>query len=511
MSYLVLARKCRPQTFGEVVAQRHITETIKSAIEVDRLSHSYLFCGPRGTGKTSTARILAKALNCRSADGPTPEPCGECDSCVEVAASRSPDVLEIDGASNRGISEIQALRERVQYAPQGRFKVFIIDEVHMLTKQAFNALLKTLEEPPPYVVFIFATTEPHRLPATITSRCQRYDFRRIPSADIAASVRKIAASEGLTLGEEASLLVAHRADGGLRDALSILDQVLAYSPRGELSADEVAQIIGILPLEAFSRIAEAITGRDPRAATQELDKLLESGVDVGQVAEGLTEHFHGALMTAIGAPEDGLSELTRGIYDEIASSLEPEDLLRIARMSGELQGRLKTAPHPRFLFEENLIYMASFDRAADLAGMLSGQAPPPKREPKPTAKSTATEDNPATETKSGGGKLDRLIEEFAGARGEGKGEMLRRAELIEDEGRIVLHFPSSFGFQVNSILMKRENLDALRDSVRRVFGEKMGVDLHVEESGDKPKSGSSRDIPDNVNSVIEGFDAKLEN
>jgi len=371
MSYLVLARKCRPQTFDEVVAQGHITDTLKSALEKDRLAHAYLFCGPRGTGKTTTARILAKALNCESSDKPTSTPCGKCGSCIAIAGGHSPDVLEIDGASNRGIAEIQALRERVQYAPAGRYKIFIIDEVHMLTKEAFNALLKTLEEPPSYITFIFATTEPQKLPPTITSRCQRFDFRRIPSTQITEQIVAISREEGLLLSEDAAALIAHRADGSLRDSLSLLDQILAYSPKGELSVEEVARILGILPIDAFRSIADKVVNRDPAGAVRELDSLLESGIDIGQVAEGLVEHFHGAVMGAIGALPEDIGEKQSAAYNELAESVATEDLLRIAKLSADIQAKIKTAPQPRFLFEEMLIYLCSFDKTTDVRAVLS--------------------------------------------------------------------------------------------------------------------------------------------
>src|SRR5512147_734901 len=228
MSYQVLARKWRPQVFDDVVGQGHITRTLQNAITSGRLSHAFLFSGPRGVGKTTTARILAKALNC--AEGPTPTPCGKCDSCIETAAGTSVDVIEIDGASNRGIEHIRELRETVRYAPVGgKYKVYVIDEVHMLTNEAFNALLKTLEEPPPHVLFIFATTEPQKIPATIHSRCQRYGFKRIALAEIVLKLKEIAGKEGIVVSDMGLGMIARAAEGSMRDSHSLLDQAVSYS------------------------------------------------------------------------------------------------------------------------------------------------------------------------------------------------------------------------------------------------------------------------------------------
>jgi len=520
MSYLVLARKCRPQSFDEVAAQAHITETLKKAIEKDRLSHAYLFCGPRGTGKTTTARILAKALNCQSFDAPTTTPCGECESCVTIAGGRNADVLEIDGASNRGVQEIQALRERVQYAPQGRFKVFIIDEVHMLTKEAFNALLKTLEEPPARVIFIFATTEPQKLPPTIISRCQRFDFRRIPTDTIAGRIKSIAQSEGLTLSDDAAEIVARRADGGLRDSLSLLDQILAYAPKGELSADEVAEILGILPLDAFVQIADRIAEKDPAGAIEELDRLLESGIDISQVASGLAEHLHGALTTALGVHRDDISERATAEYTKLAERIDKTDILRMAKLASDLQTKLKSSSTPRFVFEELLVYLATLDMALDLhntaaslapsaqapVGAARIQAPPPQQ-----AVIQEPDDHPRPPLDP---KFAEIIEHFEALRGDAKADMVSHAKMIEDEGRIILKFPHSLNFQVEKLLMKKDNLDALTEAVQKVFGEDTRVKLLVDEppseaSEPKPKS-STATIPEGVKTILDGFEAKIE-
>jgi len=227
-SYLVLARKWRPQLFEEVVGQQHITQTLQNAISQKRVAHAFLFTGARGVGKTSTARILAKALNCEK--GPQINPCGQCTNCQEVTHGTSMDVIEIDGASNRGIDEIRELKENVRYTPaKSRYKIYIIDEVHMLTKEAFNALLKTLEEPPPHIIFIFATTEPHKIPATILSRCQRYDFKRIPFREVIGSLKRIVEEEKIQISQRGLLSIAQESEGSLRDAQSLLDQVIAYA------------------------------------------------------------------------------------------------------------------------------------------------------------------------------------------------------------------------------------------------------------------------------------------
>jgi DNA polymerase-3 subunit gamma/tau len=266
MTYQILSRKWRPQGFAEVVGQEHVTRTLINAITSNRLAQAYLFSGPRGVGKTTTARILAKALNCSVAAQPTPTPCGQCASCRDIAAGVSVDVLEIDGASNTGVDDVRELREQVKYVPfQGRYKVYIIDEVHMLSNAAFNALLKTLEEPPPHLIFLFATTESHKILPTILSRCQHFHFKRVGRLDMMAQLGKIAAAEGLDVEERALALIAKVSEGSVRDALSVVDQVVAASGSAVREADVVA-MLGVVDREGFSALTKAVCDKDAAAA-----------------------------------------------------------------------------------------------------------------------------------------------------------------------------------------------------------------------------------------------------
>ena len=299
MSYIALYRQWRPQDFDNLIGQEHIRTTLKNALASGKIAHAYLFTGPRGTGKTSTAKILAKSLNC--VNGPTPEPCNKCPSCDKITSGISMDVLEIDAASNRGIDEIRDLRETVKFAPvDGRFKVYIIDEVHMLTTEAFNALLKTLEEPPGHVVFILATTEPHKIPATIHSRCQRYDFRRISQAEIESRLSDVAAGSGLEVEADALKLIAAHADGGMRDALSILDQCAAVGG-DKVAAADVRSTLGLIGHDWVWRLTDAVGRRDPNEALLILDELIKLGRDVKQVLAELAQHAR-SLLLHVAAP-----------------------------------------------------------------------------------------------------------------------------------------------------------------------------------------------------------------
>ena len=302
MSYLTLARKYRPQTFDEIVGQDHVATTLKNAIGMDRVAHAYLFAGPRGVGKTSTARILAKGLNCEK--GPTTAPCGKCASCNEISKGTSFDVIEIDGASNRGIDEIRNLRENIKFASvHGKFKLYIIDEVHMLTQEAFNALLKTLEEPPMHVKFIFATTRPYKVLPTIISRCQRFDFRKIPAQKIVEKLKEIQEKEKLSVSDEAIFTMAKEADGSLRDAEVILDQLLAFK-KGKVETVDVVKVLGLLEKGALFDIADSLISNDKNKILTVLNELVSGGKDPLFIASSIIEHFRNLMAVKVAHPED---------------------------------------------------------------------------------------------------------------------------------------------------------------------------------------------------------------
>lgn len=335
MSYLVFARKWRPKNFDEVVGQQHVTQTLKSAVKADKLAHAYLFAGPQGVGKTSCARILAKALNCEK--GPTETPCGECSACREIAEGRSLDVIEIDGASNRGIDEIRTLRENVKFAPlNGRVKVYIIDEVHMLTQEAFNALLKTLEEPPPYVKFIFATTHPQKVLTTILSRCQRFDFVRISTKEIVEKLKEIGRDEKVKIGEDVFFAIAKTADGSMRDAQSILDQLLSFSNE-DLKLADVISVLGIIEQDAFLDFVDCVCRHDAAGALTLISDVMVKGKDMSHFLEGILEFYRNLMVLKVvkSCPET-LIDLPKDILDKIKREAQQLTLAQVMASIGQI-------------------------------------------------------------------------------------------------------------------------------------------------------------------------------
>ena len=355
MSYQVFARKYRPQTFDDLVGQEHVTRTLKNAVEQNRLAHAYLFVGPRGIGKTSTARILAKALNC--IHGPTVTPCGVCDSCKEIAGGNSLDVLEIDGASNNGVEQVRELRDNVRYAPvKGKYKIYVIDEVHMLTSQAFNALLKTLEEPPEHVKFIFATTEPQKVLPTILSRCQRFDLHRIPTNLIAQHLQFIAGKEKITLEPAAAHAIARGADGGLRDAESMLDQLVAFC--GETIAEsDVLDVFGFTSEQTVTGFTEKILRGQTSEALGLLDEESAAGKGMMKLMSDLIAHLRDLLVFKVkpdALTDEGAPELQSSLGKE-AALIETDRLLELIEQFAEAEGRMKWAPNKKLHFEVAVI------------------------------------------------------------------------------------------------------------------------------------------------------------
>lgn len=375
--YIVIARKWRPLSFDEVVGQEHVTRTLKNAITGGRVAHAYLFTGPRGVGKTTIARVLAKALNC--AESPTVTPCGKCAPCTEIAQGTSMDVIEIDGASNRGIDEIRNLRESVRYAPVGgKKKVYVIDEVHMLTTEAFNALLKTLEEPPPHVVFVFATTQPLKVPQTIVSRCQRFDFRRITTTDIADRLAAICKGDGYACEAGALAMIAQQAEGSMRDAQSMLEQVLAFSG-GTASVADIRPVMGLRGSELVSNIGKAIVTGNEKQVLELLGQAFDAGVDPADLAATLIEWIRYLLISSIDPGSRELQSLTAEMRQELAGEarlLSSEQLLCILGMLTHAEDGLKRASHQRYLLESVILRMTRIKavaKVADLIRMLEGQ------------------------------------------------------------------------------------------------------------------------------------------
>lgn len=372
MSYQVIARKYRPQTFDEVVGQRLITDTLKNAILHDRVAHGYIFSGGRGVGKTTTARVLAKSLNC--VKGPTITPDGVCDSCREIAAGNSIDVLEIDAASNRGIDEIRELRETVRYLPsRDRYKIFIIDEVHMLTTEAFNALLKTLEEPPPRSLFILATTEPHKLPTTIQSRCQHFSFRLLDYAEIYAQLERICASEKIRADQKALSAIAQGAEGSLRDGLSLLDQVIAACG-DNLDEGRVRQLLGVVPVSFMGGLIEAIHTADSQRVLESVNQLASEGYELGHFTGEFTRFVRnlmvakscGASSPLLQAPDD-----ERQMLGQLAGLFSEEDLSRFFQILLRTEGELRHSLAPRFHLELGLMKLVHAGKLVPLEGLLS--------------------------------------------------------------------------------------------------------------------------------------------
>jgi len=315
MSYLVLARKYRPQTFETVIQQEHVTQTLTNAISMERMPHAVLFSGPRGTGKTSVARILAKAMNCEK--GPVKTPCNKCRSCREITRGSAVDVFEIDGASNNGVDQIRELRENIKYMPaHSRYKIYIIDEVHMLSIGAFNALLKTLEEPPSHIMFIFATTEPHKIPLTILSRCQRHDFKRIGIESISAHLKLLCRQEGFDVDDEGLIIIAREAGGSMRDALSLLDQVMACS-EGDMSHEQLIDILGIIDRKQLFGISNAVFQANIPALLEILDQIYNRGHDVKKLYSDLIEHFRNMMVVKMGSRGEKLVDLPQNEIDRL--------------------------------------------------------------------------------------------------------------------------------------------------------------------------------------------------
>jgi DNA polymerase-3 subunit gamma/tau len=355
MSYEVLARKWRPRVFEEVIGQEHITQTLINAIKADRLAHAYLFSGARGVGKTSVARILARAINCDEGDPGIP--CGQCQSCTEIANGSSVDVQEIDGASNRGIDEIRELRENIKYMPSScKFRVYIIDEVHMLTLPAFNALLKTLEEPPPHVKFIFATTEPHKVPVTILSRCQRFDFKRIPVTKILEQLERITKEEGIEASKSALTLIARESEGSMRDAESLLDQVVSFTG-ARIEDRDISDILGIIDRDLVLECTRAIIDGSPEKCMQIVERIYAYGFDIKEFYRILMDQFRDLLISLV-APKSDLINITGSERTEIDRQAKKAGLEKLQQSLTLLIAReqsLKLTSHPRLVLETIMI------------------------------------------------------------------------------------------------------------------------------------------------------------
>jgi len=403
MSYTVLARKYRPQKFSEVIGQEHVTRTLQNAIEQGRSAHGYIFSGHRGIGKTTVARILAAALNCRSKDHPVPEPCGVCESCTEIRAGNSVDVIEIDAATNRGIDEIRELREAARYRPaRDRFKIYILDEAHQITDAAFNALLKTLEEPPDHIVFMLATTQPEDIPQTIRSRCQHFSFRAVKFDDIVGQLRDLVTREKIDADQDALALLAEAGDGSMRDALSILDQAIASST-GKITADSVRNLVGAAPAHILEQVMQAVSDSKSEEVLRQVDHLISEGHSPTHFARQLVRFLRNATVAKIAGKDSALLQISseeRERVARVAGLFSEEDLTRHLQIMLRTHGELGYKQEQRFHLELGLLKMAHAQRLIPIEQLLSDvSAAPSAGTRRPSARPAIVGSSPDPETR----------------------------------------------------------------------------------------------------------------
>ncbi|MFA5255877.1 MAG: DNA polymerase III subunit gamma/tau [Candidatus Omnitrophota bacterium] len=533
MSYIVFARKYRPQAFDEVIGQSHITTTLGNAIAQNRVAHAYIFSGPRGVGKTTTARIFAKALNCER--GPTADPCNKCPSCLEIAQGSSLDILEIDGASNRGIDEIRNLRENVKFSPsRGRFKIYIIDEVHMLTLDAFNALLKTLEEPPAHVKFIFATTQAHKVPPTILSRCQRFDFRRISIKDIVESLKAIAEKENLKVDDDVLILMAKHSDGSMRDAQVVLDQVSSFAD-GRISLEDASKILGAVSDDILFSLADSIKSKDALKALKIIDDLSNEGKDVMQIVLYLIEHFRDLSVAKINkdprALIDASSEKIKR-YEEQAAKFTLEEMLYTIYTLSNTIDFVRKSSMARVPFEVAMIKltrMGSIVSPADLMerlekielGLKNNAGPSylskPDADPRGIHPVLAQEPHKEAkpDKKSHRKGLDEIIGFWNAITDRVKERKISVAMYLNegypesvDSGTLSISFPKSSKFHKDT-LESPECKNIILKAIKDVTGLDLKLRLTISENG-SGKNGMLKDAMDGSDSTIKEISSKKE-
>jgi len=468
MSYISLYRKWRSQNFDEIVGQKHIIQTLKNAILSDRISHAYLFTGPRGTGKTSTARILAKAVNCKKV--PTPSPCGMCDNCEKIRDGHAVDVVEIDAASNRGIDEIRDLREKVRYAPiEGRYKVYIIDEVHMLTSEAFNALLKTLEEPPAHVIFVLATTEPSRVPITIASRCQRLDFARITLSEIKEQLKKISKAEGFDVEEKALDAVARSGEGSMRDSISLLDQLVSFAG-SKVTFDDVVTLLGSADEELLFSLSDAILEGSDSKVLELLRRGIDEGRSASQIVKDLINHFRNILFAKVGAVESlELTKEYQGRIQEQSGKFSFDNIKSMLRALSRAELDMKWHPHARLVLEVALLEL--------LDGKAQGDQ---------EIREAGKEDGKFLKIKS---KWNEILEKVKKQSLYGY-VSLHEGEPVEinAKGKLVIGFRKGYGFHKDR-LEEKKNKDTVEAAIADLTGENILIEGQVldQKSGLKPQ------------------------
>jgi len=489
LAYLVLARRWRPQQFSDIIAQDHVSQTLTNAIESERIAHSFIFAGPRGVGKTTTARILAKALNCEK--GPTSKPCNECANCQSITKGNSLDVLEIDGASNRGIDEIRNLRENIHYAPsQGKYKIYIIDEVHMLTKEAFNALLKTLEEPPSHVIFMFATTEIHRVPATILSRCQRFDFKRIPTNTIIQHLQKMCKADKIEIEKDALLEIAKKSDGSMRDAQSILDQIISYSGE-KITAKQVAEILGLINIDLFFSFTSNIQENNLKELLLLCQKVFTDGIDLGEFLVGFEEHFRNLLVTKTLQKMEFIhvSENYKEKYLKESKVFSENDILQYIQLIGEIQNSIKWSTQPQIKFEFGILKMAKMPSMVDIENILGKIDLIKKKNNKPTQSKKSVK--PQTEDKSNNDlKPVEIQNDWQNFCNKVKATKISIGNALElgipkiTENKLLVKYHKAHNFQMNLL---NNNKTIIEKLIKEEFNQSIHIKTDIDESIPEPQ------------------------